>query len=63
MSKCCQYAINDTKVCVRLTSMSSNNVNLFCKLSSLGPRKVTRDIESGRKLVYTWAYIHKTSKL
>jgi hypothetical protein len=38
----------------------SKNVNLFCIISSFGPRKVARDIDSGRKLVYTWAYIHQS---
>jgi hypothetical protein len=49
MYKCCQYAIDDSKVCTCLLSISIKQALLFCKKPSLGPRKVTRDDKNGTK--------------
>jgi hypothetical protein len=39
MSKCCQYATDDSKVCVGLTFILSRKHNPFCKKLSHGPKK------------------------
>jgi hypothetical protein len=58
MSKCFQYATDDIKVSIGLTSISIKNVNLFCKKPSPRPKKVEKGVKSGRKLVWIWTYIH-----
>jgi len=62
MSKCFQYATDDTKVSIGLTSISIKNVNLFYKKPSPGPKKVEKGVKSGRKLVWIWTYIHTNLK-
>jgi hypothetical protein len=58
MSKCYQYAIDDSKVFVRLTSIPSNNGDLFCKRRLLGQKKVGKDDNNGKKLAWILVYIH-----
>ncbi len=51
MFKCCQYAIDDSKKCACLPSISIKKTLLFCKKPLLGPRKMARDGKNGTKHV------------
>ncbi len=51
MFKCCQHAINDSKVCVGLTSISIKKHNPFCRKLSHGPKVMGRDEKSGSRHV------------
>jgi hypothetical protein len=45
-------------MCVKLTSISINNINLFYRNPSHAPIKMAMDAKNKKKLVCTWAYIH-----
>jgi len=59
MSKCCQYAIEESKVCVGLPSISNFKTWLVWKKASLGARKVVRDHKNATRHVTT--IIHSLS--
>jgi hypothetical protein len=49
MSKWCQYAIDDSKVCVNLPFFSIKETQSILEKPLLGPRKVGRDNKHGTK--------------
>jgi hypothetical protein len=56
MSKCCQYAIDDINVCVRLKSISIKKCQFILQMTITS--KVVRDVKKGRNHVCTRAYVH-----
>ncbi len=55
MSKCFQYATNDTKACVGLTiNLHQRMAIYFAKDRHIDQEKWQRTHKSGRKLVCTW---------
>ncbi len=54
MFKSCQYATNNFKICVNLTSISTKKHNQFCEKPSLKPRKIVKDNKNDSKHVNLW---------
>jgi hypothetical protein len=62
MSKCCQYATNDYKLCSNLTTVSRKH-NMFCEKLSHGLKRVERANMNGTKHVYIVTCPQETSRL
>jgi hypothetical protein len=58
MSKCCQYAIDDTKVFIGLTSIPIKECQSILQKTITWTKKSGKSLKSGRKLVWIHAYIH-----
>jgi len=51
MPKCCQYAIDDTKISIDLMSIFIKSVNLFCKKNCLDQNKWERITRMAKNLL------------